>query len=129
MKKWFFIGLLFLAPYVICGTVVFAALNIGDLMTIAGNSRFQNRCAYYLDAAAFNVMSEDPATAGHAKRVQYAYGIINGGINLQLLAADVLTNTTIASEAALGSSDFSIPDSDIQFTINSLFNGLAGVSS
>jgi len=44
----------------------------------------------------------------------------------------VLTNSTIAAESDVTkptAGAYGIPDSDIQFAVNSLFNALAGVSN
>lgn len=123
MKKLIFLCSIFFT------TPVFAALNIGDLMTISNDSRFQSRCNYYVNLAAINVMSESAGTTAHAQRVAFSKLIIGSSINLKYLASEVLTNATIAGEATLSGPDFSIPDSDISFTVNSLFNALAGVSN
>ncbi len=101
--------------------------NYDDLMTIALNSRFQDRIKYALTSAAVSVFNEASSTTGHTARVEYADGIIRGSYNLGPASLAVLTNTTIASEANLAHApDFSIPDSDIQFAVNSLWDAFAG---
>jgi hypothetical protein len=121
MKKLFFLSLFFLLK------PVFASLNDGDLMTIANDNRFQSRCSYTLDVAAVNVIAESTTTANHIQRTSYAKNVVAGNFTPKTIAIGVLTNSTIAAEAALGSADFSIPDSDIQFTVNTLFNDFAGI--
>ncbi len=97
-----------------------------DLITIAGNNGFQNRIKYALTQAAVSVYNEASSTTGHIARVSYATGIIGGNYNLAPAALAVLTNTTIAGEATLSSApDFGIPDSDIQFAVNALWDALA----
>ena len=97
-----------------------------DLITIAGNNGFQSRVKYALTQAAVSVYNELSSTTGHAARVAYASGIIGGNYNLAPAALAVLTNTTIAAEATLSSApDFAIPDTDLQFAVNSLWNALA----
>ncbi len=97
-----------------------------DLITIAGNNGFQNRVKYALTSAAVSVYNELSSTTGHTARVAYATGIIQGSYNLAPASLAVLTNTSIAAEATIGSApDFAIPDSDIQFAVNSLWNALA----
>ena len=97
-----------------------------DLITIAGNNGFQNRIKYALTSAAVSVYNELSSTTGHSARVSYAVSIINGNYNLAPASLAVLTNPTIAAEATLSSApDFGIPDSDIQFAVNSLWNALA----
>ncbi len=97
-----------------------------DLITIAGNNGFQNRVKYALTSAAISVFNESSSTTGHTARVGYARSILDGSINLPSATLAVLTNTTIAAEATLATApNFGIPDSDIQFAVNSLWDALA----
>ncbi len=96
-----------------------------DLVQIAGNSAFQDRVKFALCSAAVSVYNELSSTTGHAQRVAFATGIIQGNYNLAPAAMAVLTNTTIASEATMATPGFGIPDTDIQFAINSVWNALA----
>lgn len=122
------------------------AIPTGDIAMIANDTRFQSRVNYYIDQAALAVLSEDPQTVNHSLRVLFAKSIVTGSTSLvisspipnqnllQRYSLEVLTNTTIAGEAKLTDGqglalpDFNIPDSDLQFTINSLFNDFAGIS-
>lgn len=106
-----------------------SALLVGDLMTIAKDVRFQSRVSYYLHLAAINVMAEAANTASHTSRVTYAKTVLNGVADPYRVSIEVLTNATIAAEATTQGPDFGIPDSDIQFTVNSIFNALAGIST
>lgn len=102
-----------------------------DLMIIANAPGFQGRVKYWLESAAVAVMAEAANTASHGPRVNYAYSILRGSASVLEVTVAVLTNTTIAGEANVATtanSGYAIPDSDIQFAINSLFNALAGVS-
>lgn len=104
--------------------------SFDNLNTIASNAGFQSRCQYALTDAAVNVMAESNETASHQQRVNYARQVIAGSINVLQLAFTVLTNSTIAAEANVQTTpDYAIPDSDIQFAVNSLFNTLAGIGS
>ena len=97
-----------------------------DLITIAGNGRFQDRVKYALTSAAISVYNEASSSTGHTARVAYASSVIGGNYNLHPAAIAILTNTTIAAEATLSSiPDFGIPDSDMQFAVNSLWDALA----
>ena len=97
-----------------------------DLITIAGNNGFQNRIKYALTQAAVSVYNEASSSTGHTARLAYAVGVIGGSYNLASATLAVLTNSTIAAEATLSSApDFAIPDTDIQFAVNSLWNALA----
>jgi hypothetical protein len=63
----------------------------------------------------------------HSARAAFAIKVAQGTYNLQAAAFAVLTNATIAAEATNGVSGNTIPDADIQFSVNSLWNMLAGV--
>ncbi len=98
-----------------------------DLIKISGNSGFQERVKYALTSAAVSVYNESSSSTGHSARVVYASAIIGGNYNLGPASLAVLTNTSIAAGASLSSApDFSIPDSDIQFAVNSLWSAFAG---
>lgn len=104
--------------------------SFDDLETIANNAGFQGRVNHALQVAAENIMTEDPTTARHEDRVAFARKVINGEVSMAEVAQQVLTNATIAAEAVAATTpDFAIPDGDIQFAINSLFNVLAGIGS
>lgn len=101
-----------------------------DINTIANNSGFQGRCLYALQVAAVNVMAESNATAQHENRVIFARQVLNGAVNALNVALAVLTNSSIFAEAVAATTpDYAIPDSDIQFAVNSLFNALSGIGS
>jgi hypothetical protein len=104
--------------------------SFDDLNTIASNSGFQGRCLYALQVAAVDVMSESNTTTYHQQRIDYARAVISGSANALQVALAVLTNATIAAEAAVATTpDYAIPDSDIQYAVNTLYNALAGVGS
>lgn len=101
-----------------------------DLVNVAHQPNFQDRVKYALESAAVNIMAEVNTTANHATRVTYANKVLAGQINILECAIAVMTNASIAAEAnILTSPDFAIPDADIQFAVNSLFNAFAGIAS
>lgn len=139
---------IFVAVFVLLLPSFSFAIPTGDIATIATNARFQSRVNYYINQSSLNVLSEDPQTVNHALRVIFAKSIVTGPVTLiglspipnqnnllQRYSLEVLTNTTIAAEAQLVDNqqvplpDFNIPDADLQFTINSLFNDFAGISN
>ena len=100
-----------------------------QITTISLDKGFQARVQYAATIAAENVYNELTNTPGHVTRASYATKVLNGGLsNLAAVALSILTNPTIAAEAnPANPPDFSIPDSDIQFAMNSIWNSLAGV--
>ena len=100
--------------------------NYDGINQIAGNLGFQGRIKCAMMSAAISVYNESSTSSGHIPRVVYAVNVINGNYNIAQATLAVLMNATIASEANTTPPDFSIPDSDIQFAVNSLWNALAG---
>jgi len=99
-----------------------------DLDTIASNSGFQGRIGYALQVAAIAALAEDPSTANHGARRAYAVKVLTGQASLFSAALAVLTNATIAAEAVVATTpDYSIPDTDLQYAINTIFDSLAAV--
>lgn len=101
--------------------------NYVDLGSIATRSDFQSRVAYAMGIAATNVYSEVNTTPGHANRALFATKVANGNYNLPSAALMVLGNSSIGAEANISTANgYAIPDSDIQFAVNSLWNVMAG---
>lgn len=104
------------------------AATFSDLGTIAKDANFQARVNYAMLVAAVNVYAEVATTTGHAQRKAFALLVFFGNYNPVQACAMVLTNATIAAEAVLATTpSFAIPDGDIQFAVNSLWNDFAGV--
>lgn len=104
------------------------AATFSDFGTISKDANFQNRVSYAMTVAAVNVYAESTGTAGHPARLIFAKNVFAGNYNLTSACQMVLTNATIAAEAnVLTTPGFAIPDSDIQFTVNSLWNDFSGV--
>lgn len=103
------------------------AATFSDFGTIAKDANFQSRVNYALMVAAVNVYAEVTSTTGHPARLVFAKNVFAGNFNIFSTCLMVLTNATIAAEAnAATTPGFAIPDADIQFTVNSLWNDLAG---
>jgi hypothetical protein len=95
-----------------------------DLITTASDATFAGRVMMIMFKVAQAVASEDPATADHAARIDYAGLVIRGEEKPQLVAAHVISsNPTIAqaieSEPALLGSN--VPDADIEFALSSIW--------
>lgn len=104
------------------------AATFSDLGAIASNPNFQSRVNYAMMVAAVNVYSELTSVTGHPARFAFALKVFAGAFNPFFACLMILTNATIAGKATLATiPDFAIPDSDIQFTVNSLWNDFAGV--
>jgi hypothetical protein len=107
--------------------------NLQDLGTIANDTAFQNRCMAALEQAAVNVLAEGDDVALHAARAAFASEVVGHQNQVAALAVAeaVLSNSTIAAEATVASLPgcTAVPDSDIAFAINSLFNDLAGIQA
>ncbi|MBO4221979.1 hypothetical protein [Bradyrhizobium neotropicale] len=95
-----------------------------DLIAAASDATFSGRVMMIMFKVAQNVASEDPTTADHQARVDYAGLVIRGEEKPQLVSAHVISsNATIAAAiesdpAALGSN---VPDGDIEFALASIW--------
>jgi len=90
----------------------------------ARDDTYAGRVAMIQLKVAQNVASEDPATAHHAERVNYAYYVIRGDENAKMVAAHVNTNPSIAQTIDSDPSKFgsNVPDGDIEFTLASIWD-------
>lgn len=98
-----------------------------QLMVLADDQNFQNRVKIAMQSAAIDVMAESTATTAHITRKTYAGKILDGTASVYQFTVGVLVNGTISGEVTAGSSDSAVPDSDVQFVVNSEFNAFAGV--
>ena len=83
---------------------------------------FQRQVEYFMKKAAIAVMSEDTGTTNHAERVLFAKEVLNGTASVRAFAVGVATNATIATAISNGSD---VSDSDVEFTVNSIYNAYA----
>ena len=70
--------------------------------------------------AAINIQNEDPATADHANRLRWAnWAIPNSSVAWAPFAWPVANNPSIISNITADPSGQGVPDSDVQFVVNS----------
>lgn len=100
--------------------------TFAQLGTIATQGELQQRVSYAMGAAAAAVYAESTGVTGHTARAAYAVKVANGTYDLRSATIMVLGNSTIAAEATVTGANNAIPDADIQFSVNSLWNVLAG---
>ena len=101
-----------------------------EMATIAANNSFLRRVEYCMKKAAIDVMAESSGTASHTERVAYANNILGGSASVPAYALSVVTNSTITASADISNNpDFGISDSDLDFTVNSMYNAMAGIST
>lgn len=96
-----------------------------DYIAAARSDAFAARVAMCLMIAGLNVANEDPATANHANRLAFAQRVLKNEINSKVVAAAAVAyNSTLqatinSAPTQLGAN---IPDSDLQFVVNGLFD-------
>jgi len=101
-----------------------------EMQLIAVDAGFQRRVEYCLKKAAIAVMAEDAGTANHAERIVYAKQVLDGIASVTEVAKAIVTNATVTAGAnPTVLPEFSIVDSDLEFTVNSMFNAFAGVAT
>jgi hypothetical protein len=104
--------------------------SFDEMATIATQTTFLRRVKYAANKAAIAVMAEDAGTASHAERVVYAKTVLDGTASVQDYANAVVTNSTLTAAGDISSSPLhGISDNDLEFTVNSMFNAMAGVAT
>lgn len=92
----------------------------------ANQEDFRRRVGYALSVAALAAYNENAGVTNHALRAAYATKVLNSQFDLHGAVLGVLTNGTIAAECNEASTGNGVPDGDIQFAVNSIYNALAG---
>ena len=93
-----------------------------DIIAAASDPVFYTRVAFIALKAAQNVASEDPATANHANRVDYAERVFRGGDNALLVAMHIAaSNGTIAGTLETGGGA-AVPDGDLEFAMGQIWD-------
>lgn len=101
--------------------------SFAQLAQLARVTEFQQRVSYAMSTSAVAVYSEVGTTPGHTARAAFAVKVVAGSYSLIDACLAVLTNATIAAEANIATTPGNaIPDTDIQFAVNSIWNLLAG---
>lgn len=104
------------------------AASYKTLGTVIDDPAFRARVDYAMMTAAINVAAEGTVVANHVTRMTFAQTIFSGSYSARRAALAILTNPTIAAELNLSTPDtYGVPDADIQFAANSVFNALAGI--
>lgn len=83
----------------------------------------QRRVKHFMQKAAIDVIGEAGGTPGHAERLVYAKLVLDGTASVSEYAKGVVTNATISASIDSGVDP---SDSDLEFTVNSMFNDFAG---
>ena len=99
---------------------------------LAEDVEFKKRVMIALLTAAKDIMAEVNTTTAHSQRVTYASKVIANPVDEAANATNlIVTNTSIVASFNKNITRYTTTatDSDIQFTVNSLFNALAGVST
>lgn len=100
--------------------------SFSDIATTAYDETFRRRVVYALTVAAINAYAEVNTAPGHAARAAFATKVLASQFDVHGAVLGVLTNSTIAAESNSAVTGNGVPDSDIQFAANSIYNALAG---
>ena len=104
--------------------------SFNEMMKIADTGTFRRRVEYAMKKVAIGVMAEDGATANHAERVVYASTVLNGTASVAQYANAVVTNATLTTNGNVENPPtHGISDVDLEFTVTSMFNAMAGVAT
>ena len=94
-----------------------------DRMTWACTGSNQDRVRYFMIKAAIAVMAEAENAANHVDRMAYAMRCLTGQADVTQYTIGVATNSTIAAKIDAVET---VSDSDLEYTVNSLFDAYAG---
>jgi hypothetical protein len=111
---------------IVLGLVIPAMADYNDRVVYSENGEFRGRISYAMKKAALDVRAEAPS-GDTAKRQALATRILDGAENMNQWAVAVTTNATIGAAIDANPTAPVIPDADIQFTVESLYNAFAGV--
>jgi len=102
-----------------------------DSYFLSTQQDFLGRVTIALLTAAIAVMAEDNTTTNHALRVTYAKKVLDDpDTYVRNAAKAVVTNVAISASFDKDNTHYTTTatDNDIQFTVNSMFDALSGVS-
>jgi hypothetical protein len=95
-------------------------MTLEEAYRLGADPTWRGRCQTAGLQAAANVMSEDPSTEGHARRIEFANKVmLNPSLQSQAMAFGVAAQPGITGPEAT--------DQDILFTTNSLWAAWSGV--
>jgi hypothetical protein len=91
-------------------------MSLTAVYDAANDPAFQGRCLAACWVAANDILAEDPQTAGHAGRLNWATNVLRDktAATPRQIAVQVLRNATIAGNPTAAT------DGDIQFQVNSV---------
>lgn len=99
-----------------------------QLATIAQSQPFLQRVNISMNKASGAIYNEGAGVTNHSARAAYAIKVANGNFNLGAAAMAIITASAIVAEAVTdGSATNAIADVDIDNSVASLWNMLAGV--
>lgn len=85
---------------------------------------FQRRVKFFMSKAAIAVLGEaTPIGDEHTKRIAFASSILDGSARESEYAIGVVTNPTISASIE---NDVTPNDTDLAFTVNSMFSDFSG---
>lgn len=100
-----------------------------EAVKVVRMGQFQRRVNQFVQKAAINVMSELATTPNHAERVAFANRVFVSDYDLEQYTGAVLTNPTILSGLVVMPAGNGVSDSDLEFTVNSMYNAFAGIAT
>ncbi len=106
--------------------------TLNEINTLSQNSHLINRISAGLAKAAEDVRNEDPATANHTERFDWASGVLlvkDGPYNEAVRSIWLVLQNTIVVDGYNDSpvDGGPVTDNNVQFVVNGIINFLAGV--
>lgn len=88
---------------------------------LVNDTKFTNRLQMALWIAASDVLNEEPGTTNHTARVAWAKKELKGVADPEKMK---LVAIRVSANPSVGAAGNAAPDSDIQFVVNGLIDGL-----
>lgn len=86
---------------------------------LAKNATFKDRVKFFMQKGASAVIGEASPTA---LRHDYSVSVLAGSASIEQMSMAVVTNATISATINMTLDDFGVIDSDLEFTVNSLWD-------
>jgi hypothetical protein len=98
-------------------------MSYADIYAAANDPAFQGRCQVAIWKAAQDIANEDPATEGHAARMDWVTRVLQDRPNItpRQLAVQVLRNPVIAGDPE------GVDDGAIQYQVNTILADLIAI--
>lgn|SRR5262245_19872382 len=95
------------------------------IIAAASDPTFYTRVSFIALKVAQFVASEDPLTANHTNRMEYAARVLRGADNALLLSMHMASSNATISDTLATQGGSAVPDGDIEFALSAIWDARA----